>query len=198
MDTYIAYGFSVLTAILAIVMVQFRGMAMILIGHITTNLLTALSYVFVGGWSGSAICFTAITQSLIMFLYERKGIKPHLAVILLFIAAYITCSVLFYQSIFDIFSGAAAVCFALSIAQEKPFFSRIWFLIDMALWTVYDVSCGQYANLIMHSVILCSVAVALVRVDKIFSKKATDSSTDISAENNQTPNKVLQENTTSV
>ena len=178
MDIYIAYGFSVLTAILAIVLVQFNGMALILIGHITTNLLTALSYVFVGGWSGSAICFTAIVQSIVMFLYERKGIKPHLAVILLFVVAYVTCSVLFYKSIFDIFSGAAAVCFAISVAQEKPFFSRIWFAIDMALWTVYDVSCKQYANLIMHSVILCSIIVAFVRVDKIFCKKTVVNSTD--------------------
>ena len=170
MDVYIAYGFSVLTAILAIIMVQFKGMAMILIGHITTNLLTALSYVFVGGWSGSAICFTAIVQSIVMFLYERKGIKPHLAVLLLFIVAYITCSVVLYKSIFDIFSGAAAVCFAISIAQEKPFLSRVWYFTDIALWTVYDVSCKQYANLIMHVVILCSIAVAFVRVDKIFSK----------------------------
>lgn len=49
MDAYIAYGFSALTAIIAVIMIQFKHMSLILIGQITANLLTALSYFFIGG-----------------------------------------------------------------------------------------------------------------------------------------------------
>lgn len=167
----VAYSFSLVTAILAIIMVQFRGMALILIGHITTNLLTALSYFFVGGWSGSAICFTAIVQCIIMFLYERKKKEPPLFIIILFIAAFITCSIILYSSIFDIFSAAAAVGFAVSVGQSKPFYSRIYYSMAMIFWVVYDISCQQYANLIMHAVIFISTVVAMIRVDGIFRKK---------------------------
>ena len=171
MDIYIAYGFSILTAVVAIVMMQFKSMTLILIGQITANLLTALSYFFVGGWSGSGICFIAIIQSVIMFFYDRKKIKPQLWVILFFIAAYVTCSAILVSSVFDIFSAAAAVCFAISIVQKNPFFSRIWYAADMLLWTVYDISCRQYGNLIMHAVIFLSTFIAMIRVDGLFRKK---------------------------
>lgn len=176
MDVYIAYGFSILTAIVAIVMMQFKSMTVILIGQITANLLTALSYFFIGGWSGSGICFIAIVQSVVMFFYDRKKIKLQLWVILLFIAAYISYSVLLYilysGSIFDIFSTAAAVCFAVSVVQKNPFYSRVWYAADMLLWTVYDISCAQYGNLVMHTVIFLSTFIAMIRVDGLFRKKA--------------------------
>ena len=171
MDAYIAYGFSALTAIIAVIMIQFKRMSLILIGQITANLLTALSYFFIGGWSGSGICFIAITQTVVMFLYDYKKVKPHLWVILLFIAAYVACSAILFKSVFDLFSAAAAVCFAISIIQRKPFYSRIWYAADMLLWTVYDVSCAQYGNLIMHSIIFLSTFIAIIRVDKPFCKK---------------------------
>ena len=44
MNAYIAYGFNALTAIIAVIMIQFKRMSLILIGQITANLLTALSY----------------------------------------------------------------------------------------------------------------------------------------------------------
>lgn len=172
MDIYIAYGFSILTAIVAIVMMQFKRMTFILIGQITANLLTALSYFFVGGWSGSGICFIAIVQSIAMFFYDRKNIKPQISIIALFIALYVTCSAILFNSVFDIFSAGAAVCFAVSIVQKKPFYSRIWYAADMLLWTVYDVSCRQYGNLIMHAVIFLSTFIAMIRVDGLFRKKA--------------------------
>ncbi len=171
MDTYIAYGFSILTAIVAIVVMQFKSMTIILIGQITANLLTAFSYFFVGGWSGSGICFIAIIQSCVMFVYDRKNVKPQLWVILLFIAAYIACSVILFRSVFDLFSTAAAICFAISIVQKNPFISRIWYAADMLLWTVYDISCRQYGNLVLHTVIFLSTFVAMIRLDGLFRKK---------------------------
>ena len=172
MDAYIAYGFSALTAIVAVIIIQFKRMSLILIGQITTNLLTALSYFFIGGWSGSGICFIAIAQTVVMFLYDYKNVKPHLWVILLFIAAYVTCSAILFKSVFDIFSAAAAVCFAISVVQRKPFYSRMWYAADMLLWTVYDVSCAQYGNLIMHGIIFLSTFIAMIRVDGLFRKKS--------------------------
>ena len=171
MDVYIAYGFSVLTAVVAIVMIQFKSMSLILIGQITANLLTALSYFFIGGWSGSGICFIAIAQSIVMFLYERKHKKPQLWVILLFIAAYVTCSAILFKSVFDVFSAAAAVCFAVSVVQKNPFYSRVWYAADMLFWTVYDVSCAQYGNLIMHAVIFLATFIAMIRADGLFRKR---------------------------
>ncbi|MBQ9713916.1 MAG: YgjV family protein [Clostridia bacterium] len=174
MELYISYGFSFLTVIIAIVVMQFKNMTWILLGHITTNLLTALSYVFVGGWSGSGICFIAIAQTLTMYFYNRKSKSPHWIVILFFIAAYITCSAILFRSVFDIFSAAAAVCFALAVTQKKSLFFRCWYALDMLFWSIYDVSCKQYANLILHTVLLISSIISMIRIDGIFRKRKVE------------------------
>ena len=113
MEFYIAQGISVLTALVAVLMMQFKKMKWILAGQIVANLLTALTYLLLGGFSGAGICLLAILQSLVMFFYARKQKKPHLPVILLFIVLYVACSVYYYTSPIDICSGLGAVCFAL-------------------------------------------------------------------------------------
>ena len=74
---YVAQGISVLTCLVAIVMMQCKSMTKILIGQITANLLTASTYFLLGGFSGAGICFIAIIQSVVMFLYSIKKIPPH-------------------------------------------------------------------------------------------------------------------------
>lgn len=72
MAFYIAQAISVLTALVAVFMVQFKTMEKILVGQIMANVLTASTYFLLGGFSGAGICFIAILQSVIMFLLAKK------------------------------------------------------------------------------------------------------------------------------
>ena len=85
MEFYLAQGISVLTGIVAVVMMQFKDMRKILIGQILANLLTASTYFLLGGFSGAGICLIAIVQTVTMFLYNLKERPPHRAVSALFI-----------------------------------------------------------------------------------------------------------------
>ena len=165
MAFYIAQGISVLTALTAIVMMQFKSMKKILAGQILANLLTASTYFLLGGFSGAGICFAAIAQSVVMFLYDRKGKSPHPAVLAGFIALYVACSVIYYTSPIDILSAMAAVCFAVSIAQKKPSASRAWYVMNPLFWMVYDLYTRAYGNYIMHLVIFISTLTAMIRLD---------------------------------
>lgn len=171
MEFYLAQGISIITAIIAVIMMQFKKLKWILLGQLTTNLLTAVSYILLGGLSGGGICFIAILQSLVMFFYNQKNKKPHLWVLGLFIVAYIACSVIYFKSFIDIFSALAAVCFAVSIAMETPFLSRIWYVFNPIFWAVYDVYTLAWGNLLIHTVVFISTVVALIRVDDIFGFK---------------------------
>ena len=53
MAFYLAQGISVLTALTAMVMMQFKSMKKILAGQIIANLLTASTYFLLGGFSGA-------------------------------------------------------------------------------------------------------------------------------------------------
>jgi len=173
MEFYIAQGISVLTALTAIITMQLKNMKGILIGQILSNLFTASTYFLLGGFSGAGICLLAIVQAVVMFFYNQKEKKPHLAVIVVFILLYIACSVIYYEHFIDIFSALAAVCYAMSITQTTAKGSRLWYVFNPLFWVVYDVYTHAYGNLIMHATIFVSTAIALIRTDKIFSRRQT-------------------------
>ena len=171
MEFYLAQGVSILTGIVAVVMMQFTSMKKILIGQIVANLLTALSYVLLGGLSGAGICIIAILQSVTMFFFNIKGITPHKAVIAGFVLLYLGCSAYYYQSFIDLFSGASAICYAFSVVQTKPALSRLWYLFNPLVWLVYDIYTRAYGNFVIHLVIFVSTLFAILRNDV---KRKTD------------------------
>lgn len=171
MEFYIAQGISVLTAVVAVLMMQFKKMSWILAGQILANLLTASTYFLLGGFSGAGMCLLAILQSVVMFCYAKKEKKPHLPVVIGFILLYVACSVYYYASPVDICSALAAVCFALSVVQTKPAASRFWYALNPLCWLIYDLFTMAYGNFIMHVVIFLSTALAFIRLDLLHAKK---------------------------
>ena len=165
MAFYIAQAISVLSTVTNILTMQLKSMKHILLGQILANLLSGSTFLLLGGFSGSGVCFIAIAQSVIMFLYAQKNKKPHLAVIIGFIALYIGCSAYYYQSFVDIFSCLGAISFALSVAQKKPSASRLWYLLNPVFWMVYSISTRAYGNIIMHVLVFASTAAAILRND---------------------------------
>jgi hypothetical protein len=165
MEFYVAQGISILTALVAVLMMQFKKMSHILAGQILANLLTASTYFLLGGFSGAGICFIAIAQSVVMFFYAKRQKKPHLWVVIGFMALYVACSAYYYASPIDICSAMAAVCFAVSIVQQKPAASRFWYALNPLCWLIYDLFTKAYGNFAMHVVIFISTALAFVRLD---------------------------------
>lgn len=165
MEFYIAQGISILTCVVAIIMMQFKSMKKILIGQIIANLLTASTYFLLGGISGAGICFIAIIQTTVMFILNKKNISVHTAVVALFIFLYIGCSIVYYKTPADILSALAAVCFAISVIQSKPSLSRIWYSFNPLCWIIYDIFNLAYVNLAMHLVVFVSVVISILRND---------------------------------
>lgn len=165
MEFYIAQAISIINGVLAVIMMQFKSMRKILIFQIICNLLAALSYFLLGGFSGAGICVIAIVQSVLMFIYNIKKVPPHKPVIVVFILLYIGCSAFYYKSVIDIFSALAAVCFAVSIVQTKPSRSRLWYLFNPLSWLAYDIFTLAYGNLFLHLVVFISTLVAIIRND---------------------------------
>lgn len=166
MEFYIAQAVSVITALSAIISLQCKSMRGILLWQIMANLSTAASYALLGGFSGAGICIIAIVQTVVMFFYSVKGEKCHLAVIILFAALYVACSVYYFTSLFDLFSLCAALCFALSVAQERPMRMRLWSAGSMAFWIIYDLFTKAYGSLIVHIMVMGSALLAIYRYRK--------------------------------
>ena len=168
LEFYIAQVISIFTTIVAVAFLQCKNMKWILLGQLTANLLTGLTYFLLGGFSGAGICLLAILQSIVMFIFSQKKLSPPIWVIIIFVTLYLACSILYYQSIIDIFSALAAVLFCLSIVQTDAKKSRLWYVFNPICWLIYSVFCKAYLNCITYSIILISTLVAMVRVDGMF------------------------------
>lgn len=171
MEFYIAQGISILTLLAAILMMQCKNMKWLLVGQITANFLTAFSYLLLNGLSGAGICLIAVLQSAVMFLYNRKEKPIHRPVLIGFILLYVLCSAYYYQSPVDIISGAAAICFCISVTTRTASASRRWYVFNPIGWMIYDIFTLAYGNLIMHLIVFISTLSAMIRLDGLFRKK---------------------------
>jgi len=172
MAFYIAQGISVLTVIFGVAAMQMKSMKKLLFCQLMSNLLAFSTYFLLGGFTGAGISVIAIVQSLVMYVFQRKERKTPLWVHILFLLCYIGCSALYYRQPTDLLSTAAALCFAVSIMQEKPVASRLWFFPNPLIWMAYDLCVRAYGNFVMHAMVFVSTALALVRTDRIFSPKS--------------------------
>lgn len=173
----IAQGFSFLSAIAVIIGMQCKNMKMILLWQSLGNLAVALGYFLLGGISGGLICLFAVGQGAVMYLYNKKGRKPHVAVLALFIAISIACSVITAystRSIAEIFSATGAILYTLSIAQQRPAASRAIYLFNPVCWMCYDVFTKAIVSFIIHLVVFVATLVGMIRVDILGKKKAKE------------------------
>ena len=171
---WLAQGISVITGILAIVMMQFKNMKTILLFQIIVNVTASLNYLLLGGDSGAIISALAIIQSIVMFIYNTKKRKPHIHVILAFIICYVDVSlfnIIVSGDLMEILPALAAICFSLSLVQTKPLAFRVWGALNPSCWIPYDFYTSSYVMFAVHTGILISSIVGMIRVDGIFRKK---------------------------
>ena len=104
-------------------------------------------------------------QCLVVFAYNVKKVKPHLWVILVFIALYVAASAVLFQSFADVFSAMGAVIFAIGIVQKKTSAMRLWYVANPVCWILYDVFTMAYGNILTHGIIFISTLLAIIRLD---------------------------------
>lgn len=162
---WVAQAIGPVTTLMSILSAQMKNLKVILIYELLINLLVALSYILLGGISGSYICIIASVQTAVSYVYARKNREvPHMLTAL-FVIVYSGISVYSYQSPLDILPGVSAVAFALAIVQNSSAGYRLFMGINSFLWIVYDMMIGAYTMLITHSLLLVSVIIAIVRYD---------------------------------
>ena len=166
----IAQLFGIGSTFAAILCVQARTSAGVLLGQILANGFSALSYGFLGSLSGAWVCLLAAVHSvLISFIRKLDPFTVNKRVLLIsfiFALAYIIGSVITYTRWPDVISCICALLFVLTIAQEDASKMRNVMLVSMSLWVLFDISVGAYTSIITHGSTILSILTAKVRLDK--------------------------------
>ena len=166
----IAQIFGIFSTIAAILCVQARTSAGVLMGQILANGFSALSYGLLGSLSGAWVCLLASIHSVLMSQIRKwnsdsrvKGIR---LISIIFSIAYVAGSVLTYTRWPDGISCICALLFVITIAQEDASKMRNVMLVSMSLWVLFDIAVGAYANIITHGSTIVSILTAKARLDK--------------------------------
>lgn len=166
----LAQLFGLLGLIINIVGIQFKKKRKILITFLLANLIFGISFLFLKGYSGAAICLVAGIQSSIHYIFINKNKKFPLYLIILYIIIPIIIGFFTYKSLIDIFPVFASILFTFSIIQKKERKIRFFTLFNILMWMIYDIIIGAYTAALDDLIFLTSTLIAVYRYD-IFKNK---------------------------
>lgn len=161
-----AQVFGLLTALVSIYTVQLKDMKPILLLNVLCNVLSVVTFYFAGGMSGAWVCLIAIIQSLWIYDYTRQGRSFPVWLNYIFIALYSGAILFTMKYAYDLLPGLAAIMYALGAVQKDSGKYRLFILVNSLSWIVFDLFTGAYTMIITHGLILVSILVAMIRLDR--------------------------------
>lgn len=159
---------SVFSLVISLVITQFKNVKYVLLGEIAANITIALSYIFLGGLSGGWVCIVATIQTIIVYLANTQDIpeSKRRLLPLVFAAVYMASTIIVYQSWRDIISCSCAILYILAIIQKSTKKYRQFMVTNSLMWILYDISTNAYVNLLTHGLMLVSLFIAIIRLDR--------------------------------
>lgn len=159
---------------------QCKKHANLLIAQMAANFFVALSFVLLGisKMAGGLICFIAMVQALVNYLYQKRERKPPMWTLLLFGTLYAgaTALTIYLAGEFDAlqtFPFFCALIYMLAIFTVNPTVCRGLFLVNATLWILYDLmgAAFAWANFSTHALEAISIIVGIVRYDLPWRRK---------------------------
>ncbi len=167
-----SYAASLVSTILGLCEPFGKSMKTILLFYFLGNLLVGLSYLFILGYSGAAICFVACVQGVINYMFYMKGKKIPALLIAFYGVAFVSINLLTFKAWYDVFSLIAAMLSVLSVAQTNPRYYRVLYVSNSMVWIVYDFLAGAYGNLATHIILFVSTFLAILIRDRKSASKS--------------------------
>ena len=161
-----SYISSFIATVLGLIEPFGKKMKTILTLNFLGNLLVGISYLFVSGYSGAAICFTACVQVLINYSFDAKQKKLPIWLVTIHAVIFLAVNVITFAFWYDIIALAAAMLFVLSVAQSNAKYYRVLYVTNSFLWIFYDFLAGAYGNLLTHIVLFIATMVAIYIRDR--------------------------------
>lgn len=161
-----SYILSIIATVMGLIEPFNKKMKTILIFNFMGNLLVGLSYLFVGGYSGAALCGVGCVQVFINYNFDRKNIKVPMWLLGVYAAAFLAVNLISFAHWYDVLSLLAAMMFVLYAAQSEARYYRIFYMTNSLLWIGYDFIAGAYGNLATHIILFISTMTAIIIRDR--------------------------------
>lgn len=160
----------VIVSVSACASMLIKNIKLVMLCQIICNGAGMLSYVLVGGFSGSGIYLIATVQSIIFYIIRRLGKTEPKWLQPVVVVAYVVCSAFTFYSLYDLLPMLAAVLCAVAISQKKSTYYRIFIFFNGVVWIVYDLCILSYAMLVSHAIVCFSAMLGIILLDLLKKK----------------------------
>lgn len=144
---------------------QQRTRQRILCGHTLTTFLLAVHYLFLGAYSGTALCFLAVVRGLFFSLRGQKKQPQSPVWLAVFLAAACMTGITTWKGPISLLPFAGTILTTLSQWMERPVQMRLFQGCSTPLWLIYDILVGSIGGMLSELFTLVSVSAAIVRYD---------------------------------
>ena len=144
---------------------QTKNVKTVLLYQIAINGCGMLSYVLTGTFAGCGIYLIAVIQSVVFFVLRKTGKTEPRWLFPIVLVAYVISSVFTFRTWIDLVPLAAAILFAIGIAQKKASNYRLLLLANGIVWMVYDLAVAAYPMLWPHIFSAASALLGIIRLD---------------------------------
>jgi len=161
----VAQIFGVLGIIFSVLSMQMKTKKNIMIMLLCLNLSSALNFLFLDSISGSLVCFFAVLETIINYLYDSKNKKVSPYIIVFYVIVNLIIGFSTYSGLLDLIPIICALLFVATVCTNKESMIRKIMFSNQTLWLVYDIIVKAYMFSISNILTLISIIIAYYRFD---------------------------------
>ena len=161
----IAQFFGILGIIFSVLSMQMKTKRNIMLMLLALNLASALNFLFLNSIPASLVCFFAVFETFINYLFDSKDKKVPIYIIIFYIIVNILLGASAYSTPLDIIPIACAIIYCLTVCMKKESTIRKLMFSNQSLWLVYDIIVKAYMFSISNILTLISIIIAMYRYD---------------------------------
>ena len=161
----VAQIFGVLGIIFSVLSMQMKTKKNIMIMLLCLNLSSALNFLFLNSISASLVCFFAVFETFVNYLFDAKNKKTPIYVITFCIIINLVLGAASYHNVFDLIPVACALIYCGTVCTKKESNIRKEMFINQTLWLVYDIIVKAYMFSLSNILTLISIVISMIRYD---------------------------------
>jgi len=171
MEFYLAQICGVLIMICNAVSVQFKTKDKVLICFVIANLFGIAQYFLLDAITAAVVYIISTIRCIVFYYYEKKDLKPALAILLVFEIIAIISGISSWQNVWSIIPIIVTVVFTYGLWQNNLKVTRISSAITGFGWVFYNIIVRAYVGAIFDGVLGISSIISLIKNKKAVANK---------------------------
>ena len=170
----VAHILGIIALAFAVISYQQKTHKSILVFQLLANMTFCVHFIMLGAVTGGILNAVAATRAVI-FVNKGKRWAENKIWLWVFCAVSIIVGILTWKDLFSILPILGMLCTTAALWIKTPKYVRLVAFPSSPLWLVYNTVNKSYAGAITEIITMCSIIIAIIRLDLNKNTKITES-----------------------